>query len=293
MSRRELAGDEVFEQISPDVGELDESMIDQMLDEDPDATLTTLATLTAAVDEALRAKARAAACRIAIDIARRGPAVRHRVGRLRSRPLTDGGGDLDIDSAVEAIAATGGGIPDVDDLRQIVWERPDTALCLVIDRSGSMRGDALATAALAAAAVACRAPRDHAVLAFAGEVEVLRAMSDPPPSGPNGAEALIDHVLGLTGHGTTDVAGALVAAGRQCEQSTAGRRLTVLLSDCRSTEPGDVVTAAGAVDELIVIAPAGDDADARALCDAVGARCVTVAGPSDVVAALDQALSRT
>ena len=255
--------------------------------------MTRLATLTAAVDEQLRERARAAACRIAIDIARSGPAIRGRVGRLVSRPLSLGEGDLDVDAAVEAIAAVGGGVPEVEDLREVVWERPDTALCLVIDRSGSMRGEALATAALAAAAVACRAPSAHAVLAFAGEVEVLRSMSEPSGTdGSGAAEPLIDSVLGLTGHGTTDVAAALVAAGRECESSTAGRRLTVLLSDCRATEPGDVIAAASALDELVVLAPAGDDADAQALCREVGARCVSVAGPSAVVAALDVALSR-
>jgi cobalamin biosynthesis protein CobT len=51
-------------------------------------------------------------------------------------------------------------------LRVIDWERPDTAVCLVIDRSGSMKGEALASAALAAAAVALRAPAFHAVIAF-------------------------------------------------------------------------------------------------------------------------------
>ncbi len=292
MSRRELTGDEVFEQISPEVGELDEAALDRLLESDPDAVMTMLATLTAAVDDTLRAKARAAACRIAIDIARQGPAVRGRVGRLRSRPLDDGGGDLDVDAAVEAVAAAGGGVPDPAELREVIWERPDTALCLVVDRSGSMRGEALATAALAAAAVSCRAPGAHAVLAFAGEVDVLRHMGEPPVVGAEGAEPLIDQVLGLTGHGTTDLAGALSAAGSQCALAAAGRRLTVLLSDCRATEPGDMVAAASALDELVVLAPADDDAEAQTFCNLVGARCVSVSGPADVVRALDEALSR-
>ena len=263
-----------------------------MLDEDPDTTVTLLVTLTSAVDEELRAKARSAACRIAVDIARVGPAVPGRVGRLRSRPLAGGEGDLDIDAAVEAVAAVGGGAPDVDELREVVWERPDTSLCLVVDRSGSMRGEALATAALAAAAVSCRAPGAHAVLAFAGEVQPLRHMTEPAISGPEGAVEVIDRVLGLTGHGTTDLTAALLAAGRECQASVAGRRLTILLSDCRATEPGDVIAAAQSLDELVVLAPAGDDAEAQLLCEAVGARCVTIDGPSSVVSALDVALSR-
>ena len=65
-------------------------------------------------------------------------------------------------------------------------------------------------------------------------------------------------MLALRGHGTTDLAGALQAAGQQLARSSAGRKITVLLSDCRATEPGDVVAAAAALDELAIVAPEGD-----------------------------------
>ncbi len=78
-------------------------------------------------------------------------------------------------------------------------------------------------------------------------------------------------MLALRGHGTTDLAGALHAAGRQLARSGAGRKITVLLSDCRATEPGDVVAAASALDELAIVAPAGDAEEADALAAAVGA----------------------
>jgi Mg-chelatase subunit ChlD len=291
VSRRELAGDELFERVSPDVGELDERAVDEALAESTDEILSLLATLSGAVDEALRAKVRDLACRVVVDMARSGPAVRGRAGRLRSVPLDDAGGDLDLDRAVEAVAAAPGGVPDRRDLRVLEWERPDTAVCLVIDRSGSMHGEALATAALAAAAVACRAPVEHAVLSFAATVDVIRDIAEPPAGDDPGAQ-VVDAVLGLRGHGTTDLAAALLAAGEQLSRSRAGRRMTVVLSDCRATEPGDVVAAASALDELVVIAPDDDATEARALAAAAGARCVGIGGPADVVRALDVALSR-
>jgi hypothetical protein len=49
---------------------------------------------------------------------------------------------------------------------------------------------------------------------------------------------------------------------------------------------GDVTGAARALDELCIVAPAADDAEARALAAAVGARVAGVHGPSDVPAAL-------
>ena len=96
-SRRELARNPRFEQISPDVGELDEAAIDEALSDDPDDLLAMLADLTGATDPKLRELARRIAGRLYLDIARRGPtkprgigpvggaAVPTRSGRPRSR----------------------------------------------------------------------------------------------------------------------------------------------------------------------------------------------------------------
>ena len=71
-------------------------------------------------------------------------------------------------------AAPAGAI-DADRLRVRGWVQPATALCLLVDRSGSMGGKPLATAALAAAAVASRAPADYSVLAFGKDVVVAKS----------------------------------------------------------------------------------------------------------------------
>ena len=64
----------------------------------------------------------------------------------------------------------------------------------------------------------------------------------------------------------------------------------MLLSDCRATAPGDVPAAARRLDELVIVAPESDDAEARELAEQVGARFTTVAGPSDAAAALARVL---
>ena len=96
-SRRELARNPRFEQISPDVGELDEAAVDEALADDPDDVLAMLADLTGATDPRLRELAKRIAGRLYLDIARRGPteatgdgslgraAVPARSGRPRSR----------------------------------------------------------------------------------------------------------------------------------------------------------------------------------------------------------------
>lgn len=256
---------------------------------DPDAALTLLADLAGATDERLRAAARRLAARIVLDVSRRGAPVNAGVGRLRPGPA-DSGGDLDVDASLDAII-TGRALrrpPDLDELVTRQWGRPALALCLVVDRSGSMGGERLAAAALAAGACAWRAPGEHAVLTFAKEVDVLRPMGSSRPTA-----AVVDSILALRGHGTTSLTAALRAAGEQLERSRAARRVVVLLSDCRSTEDGDAAGDAAAVarrlPELLVLAPAGDTEEAAELARRSGARWAALRGVADapdVLAAL-------
>ena len=82
----------------------------------------------------------------------------------------------------------------------------------------------------------------------------------------------------------------VVAAADQLSRSRAGRKITVLLSDCRATAPGDVVGAARRLGELVIIAPESDAAEAEELARQAGARFTTVSGPSDAAAALARVL---
>jgi Mg-chelatase subunit ChlD len=288
VSRQQMTAIEHFDELSPEVGELDEHVMDRLLVDSPDEAVSLLVTLGDAVDPELRAKARRVAERIVIDIARRGRAAQGKVGRLRSLPLRDGG-DLDVDAAVESLAESGGSLVDADMLRVIDWERPDTAVCLVIDRSGSMKGEALASAALAAAAVALRAPEFHAVIAFSGTAEVVRSMVTSVHAS---ADGVVDAVLSLKGHGTTNVSDGLRAAITEHEAARCGRHLTVLLSDCRDRAIDEAVPFAQSLEELVIVSPADDIADAQRFAEVTGAALVGVEGPHDVARALDEVLSR-
>jgi Mg-chelatase subunit ChlD len=287
-SRRDLARHQRFVQISPEVGRLDESALERALAEDPDDTLALLADLTSATDPVLRALARRLAGHLFLDLARRGPARPRGVGRMDVQRYRADRGDLDLDASLDAVlrARATGGPPDPEELRVRGWVRPGTALCLAVDRSGSMGGRPLATAAVAAAAVAWRAPQDYSVVAFGQDVVVAKSQDAPRPP-----DAVVNDLLALRGFGTTDLAGALGAAARQLDRSRAGRRITLLLSDCRATVPGDVVAAARALDELCVVAPAGDSDEAEALAAACGAKVVSVAGPTDAARALQVVLA--
>jgi Mg-chelatase subunit ChlD len=286
-SRRSLEQQPHFDEISPEVGELDEDALSKALDEDPDATLALLADLTGATDPKLRELARRMAGRLFLDLAKRGPAAPRGVGRLRTQRYRPDGGDLDVDASLDALVAgrAEGIAVDPDDLRVRSWSTPGTAICLLVDRSGSMTGRPLATAAVAASAVAWRSPEDYSVLSFGKDVVAAKSQDVVRSN-----EQVVDSVLALRGFGTTDVAAALTAAADQLARSKAGRKITVLLSDCRATAPGDVPAAARRLDELVIVAPESDDTEARELAERVGARLATVSGPSDAAAALARVL---
>ena len=285
-SRRDLARHERFEEVSPEVGEIDDDAFDELLGDDPDDALALLADMSGATDERLRELARRLAGRIMVDIARTGRERRRGVGRLTRMPLTRAEGDVDLDASLDAIAeARSGGSPDPADLRVQAWQRPSTAVCLLVDRSGSMAGDRLAAAAVAAASVLFRAPDDCSIVAFAEDAVVVKAQRES-----RSAEDVVGDLLRLRGFGVTDLGLALRAATAQLARSTAGRRIAILMSDCRATTGGDPVPWVGALDELVILGPEDDSADAELLASTIGARWAPMGGPTTVPAALGRVL---
>ena len=235
------------------MGVLDERAMSQALADDP-AAFELLAAMTTATDENLRAAAIRLSASIVLERARAGRPSMRGISRLRPvRGATDG--DLDIDASIEGVSAARSEARPVaaEDLTTVQWAKAPTAFAVVVDRSGSMSGPRLAAAATVAAACALRAPQEHAVLSFAGTVEVIRPLvSDITPA------AVAGRLLRMRGHGVTRLAAALKAAGEQLAPARARRRVVILLSDCRSTDEDDTLPAARALPELVILAPAGD-----------------------------------
>ena len=242
---------------------------------EPDQTLALLADMAAAADRRMAALAARLAGRLALDLARSGASSAGGVGRLASARADHGSGDIDMDRSLDGLveARAADRVVRLDELWVQHWQRPDTAIALILDRSGSMGGPRLAAAAVATAACALRAPQQWSVLAFGDRVVAIKSTDRDRP-----APAVVDDVLRLRGYGTTDLAAALDAARAQLQRCTAQRRVAVLLSDCRATAGGDPLAAARRLDELCVLAPAADAADAEAFAATAGARFAVVAG---------------
>lgn len=274
-----------FDEVSPRLGMLDERAFSELERRDPDAALTLLAEMSGATDERLRRLARALSGRVMVRAASPRGAPRPGAGRIRLRRW-EPGVDVDVDASLDELMASNlaGRAADPAGLRGPGWTRPATAISLVLDRSGSMGGARLATAAVAAAAVALRDIEDYSVIAFGSSVRIVKAQRQP-----RAVESVVEDLLSLRGHGRTDLAAALRAAARELSESTASRRITLLLSDGRATTGDDPVAAARALDELLVLAPVGPDESgeqARALARAVGGRAAEVSGPSAVPVAI-------
>ncbi len=280
--RRKLERQEGFDEMSPEVGELDIAATEHALSEDTDVALSLLTEMARATDVRLRALAQRMAARVVLDLAASTASATRGVGRMRSLPMSDAGGDIDIERSMDALLAAraSGTPPPVDDLWARTWTRPDAAFVVLIDRSGSMTGDRVATAAVAAAAAAQKADTDYAIVAFSDKAIVVKAIGAPRP-----VEDVVNDVLRLRGFGPTDLSLALRTAAAQLERSGASRRRVILLSDCRPTAGSEPELAASGLEDVGILAPADDCEDAADLAAAIGARWAPLAGPTDVPAA--------
>ncbi|HTU30399.1 MAG TPA: VWA domain-containing protein [Solirubrobacteraceae bacterium] len=251
------------------MGRIDERAISELLRDDPDDAISLLADMAVATDPALRSKARALARRLLPRLGASGRPRRRGTHRLAIHAGTLEG-ELDLERTLDR---TGARRPrHGSELVTRRFAAAPRAVCLLVDRSGSMGGHAVALAAVAASAVVSAAVSDGAggagserlrcgVIAFASETLVLRSLDDPAP-----AERVIDDLLSLRGHGRTDLAAALRAAARLLEEAPGGRdrlRTAVLLSDCLHTRGLDPRAAAGALDCLHVLGTS-ESTDARA-----------------------------
>lgn len=280
-----------MEEVSPEVGVVDEAALAGLLDDDLEEGASLLVDLSRATDPAVREAARRLAVRLVVPAARvPGPAVR--AGSARLGPVREPGLDLDLDATFDRFGETAQ--LRAGDLRWRGWCRPGRAVVLVVDASGSMTGPALTTAVVTAAAVAARCgPADEvAVVAFSSRVLVLRHMEDPAPP-----DTVLLRLLALRGGDTTDLAAGLRVALGQAARSRSGRRDVIVLSDGNANEGSDPVgvaaSAPGVGARIHVLATSEEEGSleaCRALAEAGGGAMLPLRRPGDAPAAVAELL---
>ena len=175
--------------------------------------------------ETLR-RAREIAARLAVPRPRTDRTARRGRGEVTSVPYRGGSDDIDLDRTLEQL--TEHPVPEDEDI--IVRERVTTtrSVVLLVDLSGSMRGERARTAAAAVGALAAELARDNlAVIAFWSDAAVLSHLGQHVPP-----ERLLESMLRIPARGLTNVAFPLQVARRELARVPARDARVLLLSDC-------------------------------------------------------------
>jgi Mg-chelatase subunit ChlD len=175
--------------------------------------------------ETLR-RAREIAARLAVSRPRTDRTARRGAGDVASVPYRGGSDDIDLDRTLEQL--TEHPVPDDEDI--IVRERVTTtrSVVLLVDLSGSMRGERARTAAAAVGALAAELARDNlAVIAFWSDAAVLSRLGQHVSP-----ERLVESMLRIPARGLTNVAFPLQVARRELARVPARDARVLLLSDC-------------------------------------------------------------
>ncbi|HEY1698348.1 MAG TPA: VWA domain-containing protein [Trebonia sp.] len=175
--------------------------------------------------EALR-RARQIAARLAVPRARRDLTARRGAGDLTSVPYKGGSDDIDLDRTLEQLAEHP--VPEDEDIVVRERVRARRSVVLLVDVSGSMRGERVRTAAATVGALAAELARDDlAVVAFWSDAAVLTHLGQHVLP-----QALVESMLRLPARGLTNVAFPLQVARRELARVPARDARVLLLSDC-------------------------------------------------------------
>nr|WP_296768308.1 VWA domain-containing protein [Rhodococcus sp. (in: high G+C Gram-positive bacteria)] len=198
-------------------------------------------------DANTRALARKIAARLAVRRPRRDIRARRGVGELTSLRYRDGSDEIDMDRTIDVLAANP--LPEDDDI--VVRERLHTkrSVVLVVDVSGSMKGERVRTAAATVGALAGELNQDDlAVVAFWSDAAVLTRFGDPvTPLG------ILDTVLSIPARGLTNVQFALETAAGLLRRVSSPDKRVLLLSDCVHNAGPDPRYVAAAIPRLDIL----------------------------------------
>lgn len=236
------------------------------------------------IDDAARERARLIANRLALTRPRQHLRPRRSPsGELVTRRWTGAGDDIDLEATLEILASTPH--PADDDI--LVRDRLRTRrnLVLVVDISGSRRGEQVRTAAATVGALIGELGRDDiAVVAFWSDASLLVQMGQKTHP-----DAIIEQLLTIPTQGLTNVAFALEVAGQQLAGIPPADARVLLLSDCVHNAGPDPRAVAAGLPRLDVLLDRSEEFDLELASDlaSVGhGRCRTVDSYRDVAPAL-------
>lgn len=239
-------------------------------------------------DPETRRRARQIAARLALRRPRRDARSERGSGQLASLPYGGSSDDIDLDRTLEVL--TERPIPEDRDI--VVRERVHArrSVVLVVDVSGSMRGERIRTAAATVGALAAELVRDElSVVAFWSDAAVLSRFGQPVRP-----LTLLEIMLRIPAHGLTNVGFALGVAHRELARVPARDARVVLLSDCVHNAGPDPRRTAARLPRLDVLLDVSGEKDVelgRELAALGRGRLYRLRGYRDVAPALSAAFA--
>ncbi|HEY0247946.1 MAG TPA: VWA domain-containing protein [Gryllotalpicola sp.] len=208
-----------------------------------------------AVEPVVRERARTIAAALAVPRPRAAYSSRRGQGVLASLPYRGAADDIDLDATIEVLAERP--VPDDEDIIVRDRIRSTRAVVLLVDVSGSAKGERLATSAAAVGALAGELERDKlAVIAFWSDAAVLLGLGEPVRP-----FELLDQLMRIPARGLTNLAFPLQLAAEQLARSPERDSRVVLLSDCVHNAGPDPRPLAAALPRLDVLLDVSGERD--------------------------------
>ena len=234
--------------------------------------------------ETLR-RARQIAGRLAVPRPRRDLAARRGAGELTSVRYRGGSDDIDLDATIDQLVEHP--VPDEDDIIVREQIRTRRSVVLLVDVSGSMRGERVRTAAATVGALAAELVRDDlAVVAFWSDAAVLAHLGHRVSP-----QRLLDTLMRIPAKGLTNVAFPLQTAAQELARVPARDARVILLSDCVHNAGDDPRPFAARLPRLDVMLDASGENDpelARDLARAGRGRLTRITTYRDVAPAVSR-----
>ncbi|WP_375387484.1 VWA domain-containing protein [uncultured Amnibacterium sp.] len=201
----------------------------------------------ARIDPVVRARAREIAARLSVPKPKADRRSHRGGGAFASVPYSGSSDDIDLDATLQVLAERP--VPEDEDVVVRERVRAPRSVVLLVDVSGSMRGERVRTAAATVGALAGELERDRlAVIAFWSDAAILSRLGEPVRP-----LELLDGMLRLPARGLTNVAFPLELAAKQLASTPPRNARVVLLSDCVHNAGPDPRPLAGRLPRLDVL----------------------------------------
>jgi len=222
---------------------------------DDPSDVTVLSDDDLVLDPVVRARAAQIAARLSVPKPRTDSARDRGAGHFASVPYRGGSDDIDLDRTLEMLAERP--VPDDEDIIVRERVRARRSVVLLVDVSGSMKGERVRTAAATVGALAAELAQDRlAVIAFWSDAAVLQRLGVPVRP-----MELLDEMLRIPARGLTNVAFPLQLATQQLAGVPPRNARVVLLSDCVHNAGPDPRPFAGRLPRLDVLLDTSGEKD--------------------------------